>query len=268
MNGIPSTSIEPKKKAFGLFPRLSLSKTLELANTIYAIGEGEPVRRRTAFDRMAKSPDSGGSRVLVVASNSGYGLTNGGNQAEYLSLTERGRQITAAQDLITKFEGIYEALFSNDIFSGFIARFSDRGVPIDEVAVEYLRANHTLSQQDAQACWTVFKENLVEQNLIEESSSGKRVVISREAALEKLGKRPEKKIEAPVEDRHLGSEEGAGPVQQNPEAGTRVQVGRSETMAPQIHFNIQVVIPENASPGTYEAIFKSIATHLLNRESG
>ena len=39
MNGIPSTSIEPKKKAFGLFPRLSLSKTLELANTIYAIGE-------------------------------------------------------------------------------------------------------------------------------------------------------------------------------------------------------------------------------------
>lgn len=32
---------------------------------------------------------------------------------------------------------------------------------------------------------------------------------------------------------------------------------------PHISFNIQVVLPENASPETYDNIFKSIATHLL-----
>lgn len=35
--------------------------------------------------------------------------------------------------------------------------------------------------------------------------------------------------------------------------------------SPEIHFNIQVVLPENASPENYDAIFRSIATHLLGR---
>lgn len=34
---------------------------------------------------------------------------------------------------------------------------------------------------------------------------------------------------------------------------------------PQFHFNIQIVLPENATQDTYDNIFKSIATHLLNR---
>jgi len=38
-----------------------------------------------------------------------------------------------------------------------------------------------------------------------------------------------------------------------------------ERITPQIHFNIQVVLPENALPETYDAIFKSIATYLLGR---
>ena len=36
-------------------------------------------------------------------------------------------------------------------------------------------------------------------------------------------------------------------------------------VAPQIHFNIQVHLPESGSPESYDAIFKSIATHLLGR---
>ncbi len=35
---------------------------------------------------------------------------------------------------------------------------------------------------------------------------------------------------------------------------------------PQITFNIQVVLPENASVETYDNIFKSIATHLLRQD--
>ncbi len=35
---------------------------------------------------------------------------------------------------------------------------------------------------------------------------------------------------------------------------------------PQVTFNIQIVLPENASPETYEAIFSSMSTHLLGRD--
>ncbi len=34
---------------------------------------------------------------------------------------------------------------------------------------------------------------------------------------------------------------------------------------PQVAFNIQIQLPENAKPETYEAIFKNISVHLLGR---
>ena len=42
----------------------------------------------------------------------------------------------------------------------------------------------------------------------------------------------------------------------------------SSNIIPQFHFNIQIVLPENASQDTYDNIFKSIATYLLNRYEG
>jgi hypothetical protein len=40
----------------------------------------------------------------------------------------------------------------------------------------------------------------------------------------------------------------------------------ADKIKPQITFNIQVVLPENATSETYDNIFKSIATHLLGRD--
>ncbi len=266
---IPSADTEQKKekRAVGVFPHLSLSKTLELVNKIYELGEGEPVRRLTVFHKLGKSPDSGASRVLAVANNSGYGLTNGSYAAEYLSLTDRGRQIASAQDPVSKYEGIYEALFSNEIFSAFVNRFNNKGVPIDEIAIEYLKTNHKLPQDDAEACWAVFKENLSDQNLIQEFS-GKRIIVSRDAALEILGKSPEKKSDKTGKDGAADTGSMEGSVKQNNTVNDQKSSGQVNTIVPQVHFNIQVMIPENASPETYDLIFKSIATHLLNRDNG
>jgi len=258
-----SNEKEQKRKAVGVFPRLSLSKSLELINAIYELGEGEDVRRRTVFDKLGKSPDSGPSRVLIIACNSGYGLSTGGYQAEYLGLTELGKQVASAKDTYARFTGIYNALFSNEIFAAFVNRFNDKSIPIDEIAIEYLRKNHDLPEEDAQACWSVFKDNLMEQNLTQELS-GKRVIVSREAALEVIGKPTPKDLgEKPKDADKKSDEAGEEPHTQHTSKAKK----HTEVAAPQIHFNIQVVIPENASPETYDTIFKSIATHLLNRDN-
>jgi hypothetical protein len=254
---------QKEKRAVGIFPRISLSKAMELANAIYELGEGEPIRRRTIFDKLGKSPDSGPSRVLITASNSGYGLTTGGYQAELLGLTERGKQAAASQFPVKKIEAIYEALYSNEIFTSFVNRFNDRGVPIDEVAIEFLKSNHNLSQDDAEACWSVFKENLMEQNLTQELS-GKRIIISRETAIAELTKTSGKNPATNQNDALSDSGMLVDKSQQN--IGNAVK-GKSDPITTQIHFNIQVVIPENATPETYDNIFRSIATHLLHREN-
>ena len=267
MNNLTPDSKDKKKekKAIGMFPRLSLSKSLELLNTIYELGEGEPVRRRTIFDKLGKSPESGPSRALITTSNSGYGLITGSYAAEYLGVTDRGKQIASASNSALKFQAIYDSLFSNEIFSAFVARFNDRGVPLDEIAIEYLKGNHGLPQDDAKDCWAVFKDNLLEQNLIQELS-GKKVIISQSAALEMHGKPVEKKADKSTQETGTDSNHEFG-TPHKPIINTH-RISGGDSVAPQIHFNIQVVIPENASPETYEIIFKSIATHLLGRNDG
>jgi len=259
--------IKPKKdkKSIGAFPRLSLTKSLELLNVIYDLGEGEQVRRRTIFDRLGKSPDSGSSRQLVITSNSGYGLITGGYQAEYLGLTELGKIIATAQNAFDKFEAIYNSLYNNEIFSSFMNRFNDKSIPIDEVAIEFFKNSHKLSISDANLCWSVFKENILDQNLSQELS-GKRVIISKEEAL--------KTIVVPMEDVTDGTTEKDAVIpplnlnSKDTKPPSNTYRKNEEYITPQIHFNIQVIIPENASADTYDAIFRSIASHLLNRNEG
>lgn len=256
---------EPKKekRAIGVFPRLSLSKSIELLTAIYELGEGEPVRRRTIFDRLGKSAESGPSRVLITASGGGYGLTTGSHKAEYLGITERGRIIATANDPATKYSAIYEALFSNEIFTAFVARFNDKGVPIDEVAISYLMSAHNLTNVDAQACWTVIKDNLNEQNLTQELS-GKRVIISQNAALELIAK-GNGYVEEKIPQAKSKATDEIDTESKGTDTNTRKEIQKENQVIPQIHFNIQVVIPENATPEKYDAIFKSIADHLLKR---
>ncbi|MBY2992917.1 hypothetical protein HF263_20675 [Rhizobium leguminosarum] len=78
-----------KRRSQRSFPASTLEEPLEFAKAIFRIGSGQPVRRFTLFDQLGKSPESGGSRQLII--NSGkYGLTKGGVQAENIELTAEG----------------------------------------------------------------------------------------------------------------------------------------------------------------------------------
>ncbi|GEC00404.1 hypothetical protein BDI01nite_14680 [Brevundimonas diminuta] len=70
-----------KKRSQRSFPASTFEEPLEFARAIFRIGSGQPVKRLTLFDQLGKSPESGGSRQLIV--NAGkYGLTRGGVQAD------------------------------------------------------------------------------------------------------------------------------------------------------------------------------------------
>lgn len=247
-----------QKRAKGAFPRLPLSQALELPRVIYHLGEGEPVRRLTFFDHLGKKPDSGPSRMLVTTS-SAYGLTVGGYQAEYLEITDRGRRIVASGNERDKYEAIYDALFSNSIVSAFVARFNQRSMPNDEIAIDYLKQTHSLSEVDAKAFLVIFKDNASHYGLIQEYS-GRPLLVTREMALESIG-------EVSPPNGHTGSVDTSDVSYQQPNPNLQ-QISNgiplpSGRMEPQFHFNIQIHLPENASPEVYDTIFKSIATHLL-----
>lgn len=90
-----------KRRSQRSFPASTLEEPLEFAKAVFRIGSGQPVKRLTLFDQLGKSPESGGSRQLII--NSGkYGLTRGGVQAENIELTPEG--LRAVDDQISERE--------------------------------------------------------------------------------------------------------------------------------------------------------------------
>lgn len=85
-----------KRRSQRSFPASSFEEPLDFAKEIFRIGSGQPVKRLTLFDQLGKSPESGGSRQLII--NSGkYALTKGGVQAENIELTAEGQKAVDEQ---------------------------------------------------------------------------------------------------------------------------------------------------------------------------
>src|SRR6185312_16278708 len=121
---------------------------LPLLEAIQEMGQGERVRRVNIFIQLNQSPESGASCMLISSANSGYGLIDGGYQATFLELTERGRQMIRPVYDEQKRAAALDALFSNSIFSAFLSRFKGRPLPDDTTAASYLRDMFALSESE------------------------------------------------------------------------------------------------------------------------
>lgn len=141
------------------FPAATFTEALELASAIQQHSGGQPIRRLTLFDQIGKSPDSGPSRQLITNSNK-YGLTEGGYQAETLTLTDQGKLVTSEDTPpkdrarariksaildITPFKAVYEKYVGNKLPSKavLIDAMKEAGVSADlaEEAVDIFVVN-------------------------------------------------------------------------------------------------------------------------------
>jgi hypothetical protein len=245
-----------RQKKRGAFPRIPLKSVLELVDGIFELGHGDPVRRRTAFEQIGRSPDSSASYTLISAANGGYGLVTGGKNATHLGLTTDGQKLARTKGEDRKKAAI-DVLFANDYFAALVDKFSDRPFPLDSIAVDFLQRDHSLEDTDAESCWSVAKDNIFDYGLYEESGN-KQVILPRGHAYEAVG--ATEPAEPP--DSSVIKPSTVAPVL-NPKKEAP-QSGRRPT---QIAFNIQVVLPDNASAETYDAIFRSIAKNLLDEPS-
>ncbi|WP_206151370.1 hypothetical protein [Starkeya sp. ORNL1] len=101
------------------------------------MGGGQSVKRLTLFDQLGKSPESSGSRQLIV--NSGrYGLTKGGVQADNIELTSEGlkaidEQVTAREQARVRAELAIQRI---DPFEKLYQKFVGNKLPAHAVLVD------------------------------------------------------------------------------------------------------------------------------------
>jgi hypothetical protein len=209
------------------------------------------LRRLTIFNYLNKSPDSGPSRSLIIAS-SGYGLTQGSYAAEQIKLLERGQAIVERNDAQAKLD----AVLGNTIFSEFFIHYRNATVPSANAAIDYLKTLG-LTEERARSCLDVLLKNGEEVGLIQDISGVKRIV-SVENALEKLltTTRVSKPAPTPVES--VKSELAPSISMISPALQT-------SPVQPSVHIDIQIHISADAKPEQIEKIFESMAKYLYNK---
>ena len=254
----PDQEKKTKAPSRSVFPRIPLNKVLALAEKIYELGEGDPVPRLVVFDKLGKSADSGPSRMLITTSNA-YGLTTGSYQAERLGITEHGKAIVSLEKDIERQPYLMETLLANNLFVQFYENYKNKNVPEEAIGVDYLKQVGGLNDSDAKAAYEVFIENFKTYGFTKELS-GRLKIVSPEIATPSTKDKVSKNVsETPVT---IGKNTEVG---EKREENPKAQLNTSRVV-PQFNFNIQIQIPDNASAETYDAIFKSIAEHLLKTD--
>ena len=126
-----------KKRSQRSFPASTFEEPLEFAAAVFRIGSGQPVKRLTLFDQLGKSPESSGSRQLII--NAGrYGLTKGGVQAENIELSPEGQKAVDEQENARERARtrLTLAIMSIDPFQKLYEKFAGNKLPAHAVLID------------------------------------------------------------------------------------------------------------------------------------
>ena len=157
------------------------------------------------------------------------------------------------------------ALLGIDTYSRLFERLQNLDIRNDGVFVNFAEQEFGFPERDAKAFWKSARQNIVDLQLFSEIK-GKQRLMTR-ADVEVLATSDEGPS-APTpnrEQRTPGANVAPDSEQPASQKPPEVAAAFPTTSSPEFHFNVQIHLPENAGPEQYEAIFASIAKHLLNR---
>ena len=154
------------------FPRDSLTKTLKLAESIEKNNAGKPFDRLILAKSTDYSPNSGSFRKLIISSSK-YGLTEGGYQAEKISLTSLGSSIVAPTSDEEKTRGLLNALTNPPVMKTILKFYNKKQIPREELLKNSLKREFKISSEYVDACYDVLMKNIEDFNLIEDIKGNK-----------------------------------------------------------------------------------------------
>jgi predicted nucleotide-binding protein len=147
-----------------LFPRESLKKALEVAETIWKDNGGEPYNRLSLAKSLNLSP-TGSPLSTLLASSLRYGLTEGSYASEKIGLTSLGRSIVAPIAGTDVKASLRESLLFPEIFRSIFSRFDQKPIPKEDVFKNTLRLEFKIPIEDVDACYNVLMENVTDYGL-------------------------------------------------------------------------------------------------------
>lgn len=134
---IPAAAPKAKRVSQSEIPSCSLSKAIRVATAIADSYGKHPTKPLRVAEAMGMTPTSGPFRAICGASIA-YGLTEGGYNAEFISLTPLGRRIVAPTEEGDDEAAKREATLSPRIIREFLTRYNNSKLPTEQIALNVI----------------------------------------------------------------------------------------------------------------------------------
>lgn len=156
---------EKRKKATSAYPKYTLKECIRIAQAIEDKNAGQPYSRLDIGIALDLAPEGSTFRTMITGSTK-YGITEGGYQAEKLSLTALGTSIVTPMSEEEKNASIVQALQNVEVFKKFFDRFNLKKLPEDHLLKNTISREFGIPPGDAEGCLAILKKNLEDWGIV------------------------------------------------------------------------------------------------------
>ena len=164
------------------FARDTLEAALVIPQAIKDFNAGRPFNRLLLADAIGRKPESSAFRSLLRSGNK-YGLIDGSEKSELISLTELGRKAVAAQNAEDRQTAYVSAARVPELLERIYSHFNQNKLPNEEMAAKILQAQFGLAGELCALCWQVALENARFAGLVRTISGSERILLDHQAGL-------------------------------------------------------------------------------------
>lgn len=140
------------------FPKHTLESALPLAQKIQDEMGGKPMNRLLLADALGLSPSSSNYRDLLSSAYK-YGLTDGTEKADTISLTSLGASATQQADASARLRALRQAALSSTVFGQILRDYSNKKLPSPEMLPKILRTQYSVPDDLTAKCADILAKN-------------------------------------------------------------------------------------------------------------
>lgn len=158
------------------FPADTLEKALGVARAIQESNNGRPYKRVLLAQAMSLSQVSSSFRQLLRSSRA-YGLTEGGENADVISLTEPGRRITKPTNTAEQRRATAEAVLRVPKFAEVFRRFDNSSLPNGSFFLNQLEVEFGIPRERTEEFRRILEANGRFAGIVRDAARGPIVVL-------------------------------------------------------------------------------------------
>src|SRR5436309_2266379 len=133
------------------FPQHTLEAALTLAQKIHDEMGGKPMNRLLLADALGLSPSSSNFKTLLSSSYK-YGLTDGTEKADNISLTTVGASATQQGDATARVKALRTAALTPAVFGKVLRDYANKKLPSAEMLPKILRSQYGVPDDLTEEC--------------------------------------------------------------------------------------------------------------------